>query len=126
MDESEQRKATAAGLSITTPAADTLLVKLSGEWKITEPLPTTADVEKPLESAKGIRRVTFDTKDLGGWDSGLLTSLIKIFEACSKAKIEVVKDGLPEGVRRLIDLATAVPERAGAERRPRKSCFSPW
>ena len=109
--------------SVTTPAADTLLVKLSGEWKITEPLPGTADVEKPLESAKGIRRISFDTKDLGGWDSGLLTFLIKIFEACSKAKIEVVKDGLPEGVRRLIDLATAVPERKGARKEAKKEAF---
>jgi len=57
------------------------------------------------------------------WDSGLLTFLIKIFEACSKAKIEVVKDGLPEGVRRLIDLATAVPERAGARKEAEKEGF---
>jgi hypothetical protein len=68
MNVTEQTKPTTAGLNVTTPAADTLLVKLSGEWKITEPLPATADVEKPLESAKGIRRVTFGTKDLGGWD----------------------------------------------------------
>src|SRR5512139_3575561 len=105
MDESEKKNPTTAGLNMTTQGADTLLVKLSGEWKITEPLPATADVEKPLESAKGIRRISFDTEDLGGWDSGLLTFLIKIFEACSKAKIEVIKDGLPEGVQRLINLA---------------------
>ena len=96
MSASEQTKPTTAGLSITTPTTDALLVKLSGEWKITEPLPSAADALKLLESAKGIRRITFDTKDLGGWDSGLLTFLIKIFEACSTAKIEVDKDGLPE------------------------------
>jgi phospholipid/cholesterol/gamma-HCH transport system permease protein len=123
MSMSEQTERTTAGLSITTPAADKLLVKLTGEWKITETLPSASDVEKRFESAKGIRRVAFDTKDLGGWDSGLLTSLIKIFEACSKAKIEVVKDGLPEGVRRLIDLATAVPERVGARKEAKKEPF---
>jgi phospholipid/cholesterol/gamma-HCH transport system permease protein len=123
MEESEKRNPTTAGMSMTTQSADTLLVKLSGEWKITEPLPATADVERALESAKGIRRISFDTKNLGGWDSGLLTFLIKIFEACSKAKIEVVKDGLPEGVRRLIDLATAVPERKGARKEAKKEAF---
>jgi phospholipid/cholesterol/gamma-HCH transport system permease protein len=123
MNASEQTKPMTAGLSTTTPAADTLLLKLSGEWKITEPLPSATDAQKPLESAKGIRRIAFDTKDLGGWDSGLLTFLIKIFEACSKAKIEVVKDGLPEGVRRLIDLATAVPERKGARKEAKKEAF---
>ena len=120
---SEQTKPTTADLSVTTPTADTLLVKLSGDWKITEPLPSTADVEKALESAKAIRRIAFDTKDLAGWDSGLLTFLIKIFEACSKAKIEVDKDGLPEGVRRLISLATAVPERKGARKEAKKEAF---
>jgi len=34
-----------------------------------------------------------------------------------------VKDGLPEGVRRLIDLATAVPERKGARKEARKEAF---
>jgi phospholipid/cholesterol/gamma-HCH transport system permease protein len=123
MRVSEQTKPTTAGLSVTTPTADTLLVKLSGDWKITEPLPATADVEKALESTKAIRRITFDTKDLAGWDSGLLTFLIKIFEACSKTKIEVDKDGLPEGVRRLISLATAVPERKGARKEAKKEAF---
>jgi len=123
MDAFEEKNKMIAGLSVTTQAADTLLVKLSGEWKITEPLPATTDVEKPLESSKAIRRITFDTKDLGVWDSGLLTFLIKIFEACAKAKIEVDKDGLPEGVRRLIDLATAVPERAGARKEAKKEAF---
>jgi phospholipid/cholesterol/gamma-HCH transport system permease protein len=123
MNTFDQRNTTTAGLSVTTPSADALLVKLSGEWKITKPLPSAAEARKPLESAKGIRHVAFETKDLGGWDSGLLTFLIKIFEACSKAKIEVDKDGLPEGVRRLIDLATAVPERKGARKEAKKEAF---
>ena len=121
--DAEKKNLTTAGLSVTTPAADGLLITVSGEWKITEALPSASDVEKSLESAKGVRRLTFDTKDLGGWDSGLLTFLIKVFEACSKAKIEVAKEGLPEGVRRLIDLATAVPERKGARKEAKKEPF---
>jgi phospholipid/cholesterol/gamma-HCH transport system permease protein len=123
MDASEQSKPNLAGLNVTTPTADTLLIKLSGEWKITEPIPSASDVENSIESSKATRRVTFDTKDLGGWDSGLLTFLIKIFEACSKAKIEVDKNGLPEGVRKLINLATAVPERKGARKETKKEAF---
>jgi phospholipid/cholesterol/gamma-HCH transport system permease protein len=123
MDESEQRALRTAGLSVTTLAADRLLVKVTGHWKITESLPSALEVEKSLESAKGIRHIGFDTKELGEWDSGLLTFLIKIFEGCSKAKIEVNKEGLPDGVRRLIDLATAVPERKGARKEAKKEAF---
>ena len=108
---------------MTTPAADTLLLKLSGEWKITAPLPSEADAQKLFETTRGIRRLTFDTQDLGGWDSGLLTFLLKIFEASAEAKIEVVKEGLPEGVQRLINLATAVPERKGARKEAKKEAF---
>lgn len=123
MDASEQRNARAALLSITAPSADRLLINVTGDWKITERLPSASEVEKSLESAKGVRRISFDTKDLGGWDSGFLTFLIKIFETCSKAKVEVDKEGLPEGVRRLIDLATAVPERAGARKEAKKEAL---
>jgi len=112
-----------AGLSLTTPTADRLLVRLSGNWKITAPLPTAFDVGKSFESNKGIRRIAFDTKRLGEWDSGLLTFLIKIFEGCSNSNIEVDKEGLPEGVRRLIELATAVPERKGARKEGKKEAF---
>jgi len=123
MDASKQRNARAALLSITAPSADRLLINATGDWKITERLPSASEVEKALESAKGVRRISFDTRDLGGWDSGFLTFLIKIFETCSKAKVEVDKEGLPEGVRRLIDLATAVPERAGARKEAKKEAF---
>jgi len=123
MDASKQRNARAALLSITAPSADRLLINATGDWKITERLPSASEVEKALESANGVRRISFDTRDLGGWDSGFLTFLIKIFETCSKAKVEVDKEGLPEGVRRLIDLATAVPERAGARKEAKKEAF---
>ena len=123
MDASQQRNARASLLSITAPSADRLLINVTGDWKITERLPSASEVEKSLESAKGVRRISFDTKDLGGWDSGFLTFLIKIFETCSKAKVEVDKEGLPEGVRRLIDLATAVPERAGARKEAKKEAL---
>ncbi|MCU0595110.1 MAG: ABC transporter permease [Desulfobacterota bacterium] len=123
MDASEQRGPTTAGLSVTSPTAEALLVRLSGDWKLTATLPSTSEVEKSLESGQGIRRVAFDARELGAWDSGLLTFLIKIFETCSKAEIEVAKDGLPEGVRRLIDLATAVPERKGARKEAKKEAF---
>jgi phospholipid/cholesterol/gamma-HCH transport system permease protein len=123
MDASGQRTATPAGLSVKAPTAEGLLVKLSGDWKITEPLPSASEVEKSLESGRGLRRVAFDTEELREWDSGLLTFLIKIFEGCLKSKIEVDKDGLPEGVRRLIDLATAVPERKGARKEAKKEAF---
>jgi phospholipid/cholesterol/gamma-HCH transport system permease protein len=123
MDVSEQKRPVTAGLAVTAPAADTLLITLSGEWKMTDPLPSVSDLQNSVNASKDLRRIIFDTKNLVEWDSGLLTFLIKIFEACSRAKIEVLKDGLPEGVRRLITLASAVPERKGGRKEAKKEAF---
>ena len=95
---------------------DTLRLRLKGSWKIGAEFPSADVVQKQIVSSGGIRRIGFNSEDLTGWDSGLLTFLIKIRDYCLKNNIEFDKDGLPEGVRRLIALATAVPERKGARK----------
>ena len=98
------------------PVPDTLLIRLSGDWKITDRLPDAKEVAKQIASGVRVKKVGFDTEALAGWDSGLITFLLKVFDLCAKAGIEVAKDGLPAGVRRLAELAAAVPERTGARR----------
>ena len=95
---------------------DTLRLQLKGSWKIGARFPSADVVEKQIDSSGGIRRIGFNSDKLTGWDSGLLTFLLKISDYCSKNNIEFDKDGLPEGVIRLIALATAVPERKGARK----------
>ena len=103
-------------ISSDRQAKDTLRLRLKGSWKIGARFPSADVVQKQIASSGGIRRIGFDTEKLTGWDSGLLTFLIKISDYCSQNNIVFDKDGLPEGVRRLIDLATAVPERKGARK----------
>jgi len=80
-------------------------------------------VEKQIEATPGIRQLAFDTSELAGWDSGLITFLLKIFEWCAAKGITVEKDGLAPGLQRLIALATAVPERTGARREAKRIPF---
>jgi phospholipid/cholesterol/gamma-HCH transport system permease protein len=103
-------------ISSDRQAKNTLRLRLKGNWKIGAPFPSAKDVQKQIASSGGIRRIGFDTEKLTGWDSGLLTFLLKISDYCSQNNIVFDKDGLPEGVRRLIALATAVPERKGARK----------
>jgi len=42
---------------------------------------------------------------LKDWDSGLLTFLIKVNQFCFQNKIQFEAQGLPEGARRLLQLA---------------------
>jgi phospholipid/cholesterol/gamma-HCH transport system permease protein len=103
-------------ISSDRQAKDTLRLRLKGSWKIGAHFPSADVVQKQLASSGGIRRIGFNTENLTGWDSGLLTFLIQISDYCSQNNIVFDKDGLPEGVRRLIVLATAVPERKGARK----------
>lgn len=103
-------------LKILRQPGDSYIIHLGGDWKLENKLPDTGEVQKQLESGPKEVRVFFDTQSLTGWDSGLLTFLIKIMDYCIRKNIDVDKGGLPQGVHRLLDLATAVPERMGARR----------
>ena len=103
-------------LSVDRKADDTLLVRLRGNWTIGQRLPSVAEIQNQVQSDTGLKQIAFDTKELAGWDSGLLSFLTKIINQCSAKNIAVNQEGLPEGVRKLIDLAFAVPERKGARK----------
>ena len=103
-------------ISTDRQGKDTLCLRLKGSWKIGARFPSVDDVQKQIASSGDLRRIGFNTDNLTGWDSGLLTFLIKISDYCSKNNIDFDRDGLPEGVGRLIALATAVPERKGARK----------
>ena len=100
-----------------------LRVTLSGEWKTGNRLPAFDAMESDLAAGSGVERVAFEATGLAGWDSGLLTFLLKVFDRCSAAGVPMENAGLPPGVVRLLDLATAVPERKGARREEKRDPF---
>ena len=104
-------------------AADTIRLRLSGSWRLSRPLPAAAEVERELEGRSGIRRIAIDVGGLTGWDSGLLIFLRGLDGFADRMGLETDASGLPEGVRRLLRLAAAVPERAGARRAAARESF---
>jgi phospholipid/cholesterol/gamma-HCH transport system permease protein len=115
-------KAERAGMTFRQPDKESLLVVLSGLWKIGNELPAADEVRKGLESTP-VRRMAFEARDLTDWDSALLTFLLKIREYAAQRQIQVVDEGLPQGARRLIALALAVPERKGARKEAKRDPF---
>jgi len=94
--------------------ADKLLVKLSGTWQIGEDPPHAEALLEQIKSEPGIQRIAFDTQNLKDWDSSLLIFMLKVMNQLKERDIIAEKEGLPEGVQRLLDLATAVPEQKDA------------
>ncbi|MEE8228612.1 MAG: ABC transporter permease [candidate division NC10 bacterium] len=103
-------------MSFSRPTDDTLLVWLSGSWRMQDRLSSATEVQQQIASGPRVQRVAFDTQGVTAWDSGLVTFLMKVLFQNMQNQIETDQAGLPDGVRRLLALATAVPERAGAAR----------
>jgi phospholipid/cholesterol/gamma-HCH transport system permease protein len=111
------RDATHKGeMHVTRPHAETLVVRLSGSWTLQSGVPAVAELQRQLEAGTDVQHLVVDTRALTHWDSGLVTFLRKLADLCAQRKVALDRAGLPEGVRRLLDLAAAVPERQGARR----------
>jgi phospholipid/cholesterol/gamma-HCH transport system permease protein len=94
----------------------TLKIQLRGVWRLRGGRPSAVLVEHELESARQVRDIAFDTRELTSWDSSVLTFLVEVSELCRQRRIPMNREGLPVGVQKLLALAEAVPERKGARR----------
>jgi len=90
-------------------------VILAGAWRVDSPRDGTAAALQEL-ARPGLRRIIVRDDGITAWDSTLLTFLRAVEGLARSGNAELDVTGLPEGVRRLLNLASAVPERAGARR----------
>ncbi len=91
-------------------------IRFSGAWTIGAAIPDFQDLPTAIGDSDQTERVAFDTTRLTGWDSQFLAFLLKIYHHSQTANIQLEDEGLPDGVRRMLHLAMAVPERQGARR----------
>ncbi len=92
----------------------TLVVHLSGPWHLQRDLPPVTLLLGELTARPGTKRLSYETAQLSHWDSGLIALLTHISEICRARGIAEDRSGLPAGLRRLLELAEAVPEKKGA------------
>jgi phospholipid/cholesterol/gamma-HCH transport system permease protein len=60
---------------------------------------------------------------LADWDTGLLIFLADIWKFCAEEKIRFTSTGLPQGVKNMLELATAVPEKKDARKAEKRVSF---
>jgi len=104
------------GFSLVQAQDGTVVIRLVGAWRLRAGIPSLADLQGKIASAGILRRIAFDARELTSWDSSVVTFLVKVSELCRQREIPMDREGLPNGVRKLLDLAEAVPERKGARR----------
>ncbi len=94
-------------------------MQFAGSWRMQDGLPATTELQPFLDAP--VRRMVFDVQDVTAWDTGLLTFLRKVIQQNQQQQIETDQSGLPDGMRRLLALATAVPAREGAASSPKRT-----
>jgi len=112
----------APGFSLETVGEATLVVQLSGAWRLQKSAASASPVQKALETSH-IRSVRFDAKALSSWDSSILIFLTKVTELCRQKDIVTEREGLPKEIRRLLELAEIVPEQEGARQTTDRPSF---
>lgn len=102
---------------------DTIIVQVNGRWTIADGIPPVATIERFLAENPPIRRMRFETGGLVAWDTGLLIFLKSLKEHLAARQIDFDAGGLPEGARRLIQLAEARPEKKDTGRKSTRTPF---
>mgnify|MGYP000088198911 CR=1 FL=1 len=108
-------------LSINPEDSATLIIVPGGDWRLKNSLPATDSIRTYLNEHPGQQSVAFDSQLITQWDTGFCTFLLNVIELSKTSGIKTDLSGLPEGVRRLLALATAVPQVKDTGRKPQQS-----
>src|SRR5271168_3109971 len=110
-------------VSFERTSDSTIVARLAGPWHLQSDMPSVSLLVEAIEVRPAPKRLSFDTAQLTQWDSGLIAFLTQASEVCRERGVIDDRSGLPDGLRRLIELAEAVPEKKGARQEDEKVPF---
>lgn len=99
-----------------------LEIALAGDWIAQVQRPTADKILHKLGKSS-FSEIGFDTTELGQWDSLLLTFLTAVENGGKASSVRIDRQGLPAGIRGMLELADAVTEQEGVRRTAVKSGF---
>jgi phospholipid/cholesterol/gamma-HCH transport system permease protein len=125
-DARSERGANGAGdqVALVPGANGDVVVRLSGVWHLKHGMPSATAVKAALTSGARPQRVSVDTSAVKTWDSSLLTFVLALDDLCHQQNIAFDRTSLPAGLKRLIDLAEAVPDKSEAKVKAARSSLA--
>jgi phospholipid/cholesterol/gamma-HCH transport system permease protein len=115
--------AASPSLKVERTPPGVLRVLLAGNWRAESGLPGVDIIRQSLSESRAERSLEFDVTDLTHWDSRFVAFIRDCADLCRGRDVTFRDMGLPEGVRRLLRLAQAVPERKDARHAEVKTPF---
>jgi phospholipid/cholesterol/gamma-HCH transport system permease protein len=101
----------------------TLLIKLSGDWRLSAGLLSLDEVTSQFTSHPDISQINLSVSQELKWGSGLIVFLFSLIRVCEQKNIGVAREGLPQGAQKLLALALKVHEKNIPAKKPRESFF---
>ena len=108
------------GFDLLTEDRDSAVLMLTGDW-VQGQTHRDFQVLKDDLCCLTADELVVDGSQLGSWDSILMAFLLQSFNQCREENIRFSTRNLPEGVGRLLEVATAVPTHVPPETSP-----TPW
>lgn len=102
--------ASSAVLTVERKPPAAMLVRLSGNWRGCGALPSLEIIGGAFIDG-AVKTLEFDSSGLSGWDSRFVAFIARCSELCRSHDVEFKDEGLPEGVRSLLRLSRAVPQK---------------
>lgn len=101
----------AVGARVLVSEQGAPVLRLSGHWRLGVLIPPAQEVGRQIMETAAGAALSFNCEDLASWDSSFLTFLRKLQLFLDARGVMWDDAGLPPGVRRLLRLVSAVPER---------------
>ena len=92
-----------------------LRVVFGGNWRMNAQIPENSTLFATLAESETLS-LDYATDELENWDTSLLALLVRLEHAARDRGLESKREALPEGLRRLLDMAFAVPPSEGAKK----------
>lgn len=103
-------------LAVERTEAALLRIKVSGNWRISGAMPDLQPIREAVQAGPVAQAVEFDCAGVVTWDARFLNFINQCHALCEARGLEFRDAGLPKGIRQLLRLARAVPEKKDAQR----------
>jgi phospholipid/cholesterol/gamma-HCH transport system permease protein len=108
--------------------AGVIRLRIGGRWRLDQDVPTLTDTAELIDQGRaaagpGAKSVGFTISELSSWDSALVTFIAGVDRLCRERDLDCDASTLPDGLRRLLEMARAVPPAPQDERPDRGPTF---
>jgi len=100
-----------------------IMLFVSGDWNLERNIMIFTKFEKEIAAYPNIKEIIINSEELISWDSSILIFLQKLSAFCKDKKINLDNSGLPQGVKRLLELASPEHQRKDVSKHNREENF---